>query len=68
MVNLQTYGHSAQLLFDSDVKLIETGSAPELPPISHVEITDLQGKFNKIIADRIDYMIAMLLIAPQLFL
>lgn len=43
MVNLQTYGHSAQLLFDSDVKLIETGSAPELPPISHVEITDLQA-------------------------
>ncbi|XP_059823119.1 condensin complex subunit 2 [Hypanus sabinus] len=42
MVNLQTYGHSAQLLFDSDAKLIQTDSAPELPPVSHVEIPDLQ--------------------------
>ncbi|XP_041065689.1 condensin complex subunit 2 [Carcharodon carcharias] len=42
MVNLQTYGHSAQLLFDSDAKLIETGPAPELPPIGHVEISDFE--------------------------
>ncbi|XP_051896987.1 condensin complex subunit 2 [Pristis pectinata] len=42
MVNLQTYGHSAQLVFDSDAKLIQTVSAPELPPIDHVEISDLQ--------------------------
>ncbi|XP_072122474.1 condensin complex subunit 2 [Mobula birostris] len=42
MVNLQTYGHSAQLLFDSDAKLIQTDSAPELPPVSHVEMPDLQ--------------------------
>ncbi|XP_048378647.1 condensin complex subunit 2 [Stegostoma tigrinum] len=41
MVNLQTYGHSAELLFDSDAKLIDTGPAPELPPIDHVEISDL---------------------------
>ncbi|XP_069773870.1 condensin complex subunit 2 isoform X2 [Narcine bancroftii] len=43
MVNLQTYGHSAQLLFDSDVKLIQTDPALELPPVGHVEIPHLQA-------------------------
>uniref|UniRef100_UPI00398F266A condensin complex subunit 2 isoform X2 n=1 Tax=Pristiophorus japonicus TaxID=55135 RepID=UPI00398F266A len=52
MVNLQTYGHSAQLLFDSDVKLIQTGPAPELPPIGHVEISDL-GALQQSLEDKI---------------
>ncbi|XP_067879120.1 condensin complex subunit 2 isoform X2 [Heterodontus francisci] len=43
MVNLQTYGHSTQLLFDSDAKLIQTGPAPDLPPIGYVEISDLEA-------------------------
>ncbi|XP_067857203.1 condensin complex subunit 2 isoform X2 [Heptranchias perlo] len=51
MVNLQMYGHSAQLLFDSDVKLIQTGPAPELPPIGHVEISDL-GALQQSLEDK----------------
>ncbi|XP_078095621.1 condensin complex subunit 2 isoform X2 [Mustelus asterias] len=51
MVNLQTYGHSAQLLFDSDAKLIETGPTPELPPISHVEISEL-GDLQQSLKDK----------------
>ncbi|XP_043537271.1 condensin complex subunit 2 [Chiloscyllium plagiosum] len=43
MVNLQTYGHTAELLFDSDAKLIDTGPPPELLPIDQVEISDLGG-------------------------
>eukprot|EP00062_Callorhinchus_milii_P021336 gi/632977942/ref/XP_007905628.1/ PREDICTED: condensin complex subunit 2 [Callorhinchus milii] len=53
LMNLQTYGHCSELLFDSDVKLLQTGPAPPPVPLTYVEISGLAALQQSVEGKRI---------------